>query len=267
MELFRTPFWLSRFPKLRAGQTTRHGGVSLAPYSSLNLGKSTDDDEDNVQENRRRFCYALGFAPDQLAWSFQVHGTEVRLVDTPGGSEGYDALITRSPDVLLVVSVADCAPILVYDARTGAMAAIHAGWKGTTGKLVFKTLETMAQTFGTRGEDCWAMVGACIGPEAFEVGAEVAEKFEDTNKKWDEKRGKFVVDLKKANADQLLKFGVPETHIDVSPWCTATHVNDYFSHRAEKGTTGRMLGFIGVSSSTTTTHMPGQPPTSPKIPA
>lgn len=247
MEHFRTPFWISRFPQLRVGQTTRHGGVSLAPYSSFNLGKSTDDDANNVQENRRRFCYALGFAPDQLAWSYQVHGTEVRLVEAPGGSEGYDALITRTPGILLVVSVADCTPILVYDARTGAVAAIHAGWKGTAGKLAHKTLETMAQTWGTRGKDCWAMVGACIGPEAFEVGPEVAEKFEDAYKKWDEIRGKYVVDLKKANTAQLLAFGIPETHIDVSLWCTVTHVQDYFSHRAEKGTTGRMLGFIGLS--------------------
>jgi len=245
MELFLTPNWISRFPHLRVGQTTRHGGVSLAPYSSLNLGKSTDDNKDNVKENRRRFCYALGFAPDQLAWSHQVHGTEVRIVESPGDSEGYDALITRTPGIVLVVSVADCTPILVYDALNGAMAAIHAGWKGTAGKLVQKTLETMAQTWGTRGEDCWAMVGVCIGPEAFEVGTEVAEKFEDVYKKWDENRGKFTVDLKKANLAQLLAFGIVEAQIDLSPHCTVTHNRDYFSHRAEKGVTGRMLGFIG----------------------
>jgi copper oxidase (laccase) domain-containing protein len=126
------------------------------------------------------------------------------------------------------------------------MAAIHAGWKGTAGKLVQKTLNIMAQTWGTRGEDCWAMVGACIGPDAFEVGPEVAEKFEPAFKRWDEKRGKFVVDLKKANAAQLHAFGIPEDQTDVWTDCTVVNNRDYFSHRAEKGTTGRMFGFIGM---------------------
>ncbi len=246
MTMYRTPCWGSRFPELRAGQTTRHGGVSTPPYDALNLGKSTGDAPENVETNRRLLCDALGFTPERMAWSHQVHGTEVRLVKAPGGSEGYDALITDTPGILLAVSVADCTPILVYDARHHAVAAIHAGWKGTAGKLVQKTLDIMAQTWNTRGADCWAMVGACIGPKAFEVGPEVAERFEPAFKHWDETRGKYVVDLKKANAAQLLGFGIPENHIDVWDACTVNDNRDFFSHRAEKGVTGRMLGYIGL---------------------
>jgi YfiH family protein len=246
LPMLHTPGWIGRFPALRAGYTTRHGGVSKPPFASLNLGKSTDDSAANVAENRRRLCQALGFSPDGMAWSHQVHGTSVRTVDAPGGSEGFDALITDTAGVLLTVSVADCAPILLYDARHNAVAAVHAGWKGTAGQLVAHTLEAMHRAWGTRGADCWALVGACIGPEAFEVGPEVADRFSEAHKRWDPARGKFVVDLKRANADQLRAFGVPDGQIDVSPWCTVQHNGDFFSHRAEHGVTGRMLGFAGL---------------------
>ena len=159
MQLFRQPAIFQEYTAQCAAESTRHGGVSPAPYTSLNLGKNTDDQPENVLENQQRFCTALGFSSDRLAWSHQVHGTEVRIVTVPGGATGFDALITAEPEVFLAVSVADCTPVLVYDTTTGAVAAIHAGWRGAAGGIVRKTLEQMRDSFGTRGADCKAYVG------------------------------------------------------------------------------------------------------------
>lgn len=240
------PAIFAQFQKLAVAQSTRHGGVSPAPYHSLNLGKSTADNPANVAENRRRFCAALGFQPEQMAWSKQVHGDQIRHVTELGGAEGFDALVTNVPGILLAVSVADCVPILVYDARHRAVAAIHAGWRGTVAGIVAKTLIFMEKAFGTKGKDCFAYIGACIDECSFEVGNEVAKEFAETFKRFDDERGKFFVDLKKANAAQLHAFGIPEAQIEISPYCTMINHADFFSHRKDGGVTGRGMGVIGM---------------------
>lgn len=159
---------------------------------------------------------------------------------------GFDALVTNVPGVLLTVSVADCTPILVFDSKQNALAAIHAGWRGTVAGIVAKTLIFMGKTFGSRGENCFAYVGACIDECSFEVGEEVAAEFAEPFKCFDAARGKFFVDLKKANAAQLLAFGIPPSQIEVSPFCTMRYSGDFFSHRASGGLTGRGLGAIGL---------------------
>ena len=244
--MLRKPSIFAQFPYVAAAESTRHGGVSPAPYASLNLGKNTPDDPANIAENRRRFCTALGFSPAQMAWSKQVHTDQVRLATKPGGAEGYDALITHVPGILLAVSVADCTPILIYDLKNKAIAAVHSGWPGTVARLVEKTLLRMAVEFGTRGADCFAYVGTCIDECSFEVGDEVAVQFDAGFKQFDIGRRIFLVDLKNANKAQLLAFGIPENHIETSPYSTVLNNEDYFSHRKEKGTTGRMLAAIGM---------------------
>ena len=243
---FRQPAVFQSFPALVAAESTRHGGVSKPPYQSLNLGKSTGDQPAHVAENRQRFCAALSIEVGRLAWSKQVHGAEVRLVTAPGGAEGFDALISNVQGVVLAVSVADCTPILVYDAKQKAVAAVHAGWRGTAASILRKTLLQMQEQFGTSGADCYAYVGTCIDECSFEVGDEVADAFDPGFKRWDMARQKFFVDLKKANAAQLLDFGVPVAQIDISAYSTVLHNADYFSHRKEMGLTGRMMAVIGM---------------------
>lgn len=240
------PAIFSPFAGLSAAESTRYGGVSPYPYASLNLGKSTGDHPDNVAENRQLFCGALGFQVGQMAWSKQVHGDQVCLVEQPGGLEGFDALMTRMPGLLLTVSVADCTPILIFDARTRALAAVHAGWRGTAACIVAKTLGEMARCFGTQGPDCYAYIGTCIDVDSFEVGTEVADVFEAPFKRYDTVRGKHFVDLKLANHAQLLEFGIPSMQIETSPYSTMLHNDAYFSHRLENGVTGRMLAAIGL---------------------
>jgi polyphenol oxidase len=244
--LYRTSSLLGRFPGLLAAESTRHGGVSKAPYASLNLGNSTDDAPENVVENRTRFWQSLGVSAGQVATSHQVHGSEVLLVTQPGRHEGYDALITRQRGIVLAVTIADCTPVLIYDARQQAVAAIHAGWRGTVQEIVLKTLQKMRQQFGTDPADCHAYVGTCIDECSFEVGDEVAEQFSQDHKWFNERAGKYYVDLKKANRDQLLGAGLLPDRIELSAYSTVLHNQDYFSYRLEGGRTGRMLACIGM---------------------
>ncbi|WP_428659169.1 peptidoglycan editing factor PgeF [Runella sp.] len=246
---FHSPTIFQRFPNLVAAESKRHGGVSVAPFSSLNLGINTNDEPENVRENRRLFFEKLGVSENTLASSYQVHGDTIQLVTEPGRAEGFDALVTNVPEIMVGVTVADCTPVLIYDARCGVVGAVHAGWRGTVSQLVYKTLETMHGEYGTAPGDCYAYVGTCIDECAFEVGEEVAEQFPDTFKRFDAVTKKFLVDLKRANAAQLENFGIPAAQIEISPYSTITHNADYFSYRLEKGQTGRMLAVIGMKNS------------------
>lgn len=249
--LFRAPAIFRQFPGLVTAESTRHGGVSKEPYNSLNLGGSSPDDPENIAENNRRFFTALNVPLDRVAKSHQVHGTEILNVEHPGRFEMYDALITNKPDIHLAVTIADCTPILIYDPVLKTMAAIHAGWRGTVGLIVQKTTEALQKQFGTNPENCYAYIGTCIDECSFEVGEEVAEHFNPEYKRWEAGRSKYYVNLKLANHDQLVRAGLKTEHIEISPYSTVIHNEDYFSYRHEKGLTGRMLATIGIGTNGT----------------
>jgi YfiH family protein len=232
--------------KVIAAQSTRLGGVSPAPYDSLNLGMSVKDDPANVIKNRELFFESLGITTHEVTKSHQVHGTEVMLVNEPVNTEGYDGLISNKKRVFLAVSIADCTPILIHDEKNNAVAALHAGWRGTAGKIIIKAMKLMQEHFGTGGKDCKAYIGACISYENFEVGAEVAEHFEDSVKRFDEQKQKWFVDLKAANKLLLLSSGILPENIEISDQCTSGNNNIFFSHRKERGITGRMMAVIGL---------------------
>ena len=238
------PAIFKAFPQVTAGISTRQGGVSQPPFASLNLSNIGPDSEVSRNENRRRFCATLGFSPDDLVRSVQVHGTEILHATTGGLYDGYDAMITQQPQLLLAASVADCTPILVYDRQTHAVAAVHAGWKGTVAHILSKTLLQMQENYGTKGRDCYAYIGPCIGADYFEVGEEVAAQFEAPFKNWNSTKNKFFVDLKMANAAQLRAFGLPAQQIETTHYCTVQHNAHFFSYRQEQGSTGRMLAAI-----------------------
>ena len=156
--------------------------------------------------------------------------------------------ICKEKNILLTVTVADCTPILLYDQKQKAIAAIHAGWRGTVDKIVMKVLKQMKASFGTLAKDCFAFIGTCIDECSFEVDADVADHFEVTVKRWDEQKGKFFINLKKENQLQLIRAGLSLEQIEISPYSTVLNNQDYFSYRKEKGTTGRMLAVIGMKS-------------------
>jgi polyphenol oxidase len=244
--LYRIPALFASLPTLLAAESTRHGGISPAPFASLNLGINTDDDPVHVDENRRRFFRHIGADAFGFASSHQVHGTDVLNAAEAGRYEGYDALITNRPGLLVGVTVADCVPILIYDSVHRAVAAIHAGWRGTVGGIVSKTLEAMQQQFGTVGPQCYAYVGTCIDETTFEVGQEVAGQFAPEFVHAHPQGLHACVDLRAANVRLLTGFGIPPAQISVSTFSTVLNNDDYFSYRAEQGQTGRMLAVVGI---------------------
>jgi hypothetical protein len=240
-EIFRS------LPGLVALQTTRIGGVSGAPFDSLNLGRNTDDDPARVRTNHSRLCRHLGIPDDSLVLTVQVHGTEICRVERPGNISGFDALITDTPGIYLAIGTADCYPVLIHDPEHRASGVVHAGWQGTVGGIVRKTLAAMAETFGTRPEACLAWVGTGIAAENYEVGGEVAAKF-DTKYLAPSPGGdgKYLLDLSAANFDQLLDAGIPADQVECSPLCSSRDRELFFSYRRDQGKTGRMLSIIGV---------------------
>ncbi len=234
------------FTTVIAAQSTRLGGVSEAPFESLNLSFRVGDAEANVLENRKRFFGSLGVTISEVAASKQIHEDKVLYALEPGEYEGFDAMVTDQKNIFLSVSIADCTPILIYDAANEVVAAIHAGWRGTVEGIVYKTLETIQDYFGTSPESCYAFIGACIDACSYEVDADVADNFPDFLKQFDAGKNKYLVDLKNANRDQLLEFGIPESQIEISAFSTYLHNERFFSHRKEQGNTGRMMAFIGI---------------------
>ncbi len=244
--MLRKPLIFAKYQNLVAAESLRTGGVSAAPYHSLNLGGATLDHTENVVENNIRFFSALNIPFEHVAKSHQVHGNSVLKVLKPGRYEGYDALITNIKNIQLAVTIADCTPILIFDPFTKAIAAIHAGWRGTAHKIVLETLAQMKIDFNTQPKNCIAFIGTCIDINNFEVGIEVAAQFDETFKIWNPVKQKFYVDLKMANRQCLLDAGLKNENIEVSIYSTVVNNDTYFSYRKENGVTGRMLATIGM---------------------
>ena len=242
---FVRPTIFQSIPGLVAGVSTRHGGLSQAPYSSLNVGVHTDDAPEVIEQNLSLFCSDLGVSPADLARSYQVHGDKIWVTGRAGYQSGFDAMVSVQPGVFAGVGIADCTPILLADPVTRVCAAIHAGWKGTVAKIVEKTAKRMIENRGSNPADILAYIGPCISFAHFEVGDEVAAQFDQAFKT--RKGAKWHVDLKTANAAQLLGLGIQQIEID--PACTVEKNADFFSHRTEKGVTGRMLALIGFQVS------------------
>jgi YfiH family protein len=226
---------------LVAGVSTRHGGLSQPPYSSLNLGIHTDDSTEIIEQNLTLFCADLGISPVDLARSYQVHGDKIWVTGRPGYQSDFDSIISVQSGVFVGVGIADCTPILLADPVTRVCAAIHAGWKGTVAGIVEKTARRMIENRGSNPDDILAYIGPCISLAHFEVGNEVASQFVEEFKT--RKANKWQVDLKAANAAQLKKVGIQQIEVDTA--CTVENNSDFFSHRKEAGVTGRMLALIG----------------------
>ncbi len=239
------------FKELVALQSTRAGGVSEGEYSSLNLGSNTGDSMERVLENTRLLCASVGIDPGQLVSSDQVHGIEILCAEKPGRYQGYDAIITSKRDLFLCIYTADCYPVLLYDPRHNVSAAIHAGWKGSAGQIVSKTISRMKMRFNSIPAECLAYIGAGISGEIYEVNEEVAKKFPANCSKRSlrsPEEKKYLLDLALVNYRQLMDSGIPAANIEKSPFCSYADRNRFFSYRRDQGKTGRMVSLIGVTS-------------------
>lgn len=223
---------------------TRLGGVSRGPYATLNLGHTVGDDPEAVVENHRRALEPLSVHPDSVVSPWQVHGARVGIV----GKEHLgtvrpktDALLTSTPGVPLMMRFGDCTPVLLCDPVQRVVGLAHAGWRGVVAGVVGASVRTMVERLESKPEHVWAGIGPTIGPCCYEVGADVAEEIEDAcpagSRVTQRVNGRIHADLPSAVEAQLKDVGIHQ--IEHSGLCTSCRVDEFFSHRAEHGQTGR----------------------------
>ncbi|HDR47160.1 MAG TPA: peptidoglycan editing factor PgeF [Geoalkalibacter subterraneus] len=252
------PLW-ARDSAVCAGFTSRNGGVSRAPYNSLNLGFNTEDPRHNVEANRSSLSRSFDLPPHLLLTVQQVHGTDLLVIDQPNPDLSHfqqlscDGIITNQPGILVGVLVADCFPVLIYDPRQHVAATIHVGWRGAAAGILGKAVRSLAQLFDSTPDTLMAGVGPGIGAHKYEVDRPVRDAFQADGQPWDELAspqgvGKWRLDLRKACVLQLLKAGLREEHIEAADECTCCHRELFFSHRRDQGKTGRQMGFMLLSS-------------------
>ncbi len=228
----------------RHALVTRLGGVSEGPFEALNLGGSVGDSPRVVEENHRRLFTALGLTPEQVVSPQQVHGSRVVVVGREDGGTTIpesDALITVQSGLALLLRFADCVPVLLYDPIHHAAGLAHAGWRGFAAGVLPATVSALTEHFGALPEDLWAGIGPAIGLDHYAVGEEVVAAVAaalPSDAQVTVTRGdQYYLDLPGAALAQLRHLGVQTfSNADI---CTACHTDEWFSHRAERGKTGR----------------------------
>lgn len=272
---------LRKLPWLVHGFSTRQGGVSRAyGGNALNLGFTKQDSRAAVERNRQLFLKELGAANKRTTWPLvalrQIHSDLIHKVDRlPEHTLAGDGLVTNTPELVIAVQTADCLPIILVDRKRQAVGVFHAGWRGTIKRIVEKGVGEMRKHFDSNPADLMAAIGPGVQGCCYEVGEEVRTKFEAQFayasglfrevKDSDPVREKYpllfltarapghselpirlFLDLVEANRRQLLDAGLPAKNIDVVGLCTACHPELLFSHRAEKGTTGRQMAAVAI---------------------
>ncbi len=249
---------LEQYPEIAHFSTTRKGGVCKGEYSSFNLGNYSDDDPTKIYENRATLARYFFLKHEDLITPHQVHGSEVFVVDTDflqldKGEKidkiyGYDASITNERGVFLCVTTADCVPILLYDKQEQAIAAIHAGWRGTSERIVEKTILKMHSLYNTNPENIVAAIGPSISLKHYEIGKDVEKEFisrgfllNARNSFRNPSTKKLHIDLKEINRQELLRLGVPQKSIEKTRYCTFSNDKLFFSARRQSIHSGRML--------------------------
>lgn len=232
---------------------TRHGGLSPDPWNSLNMGGTVGDERERVLENRYRAFRALGRDPHSMFDVWQVHSADVVIASAPHFSmppeSKADAILTDQPGVTLFMRFADCVPILLHDPKKGVVGIVHAGWQGTVKKILRETIRSMQTTYNSNPADVLAAIGPSIGPDHYEIGPDVIERVQaafngDSQSLLQTHEGRVHFDLWAANRLTLEQSGVGQ--VEVAGLCTACAPTDWYSHRAEKGKTGRFGALIGL---------------------
>lgn len=236
------------------GVFTRLGGASGSPWESLNLGGTVGDDPATVRENHRRMYSTLGLDEAQACSVWQVHSADTVVVRRRVSGRRWlaraDGLITDLPGLPLTMRFADCTPILLYDPVCHAAGIVHAGWRGTVRGAASSAVRAMQDAYGTEPADIQAGIGPSIGPEHYQVGEEVVDAVRTAFGATEgliarASDGSAYLDLWAANRLALERAGVGQ--IEVAGICTATHTSEFYSHRAERGRTGRFGAVIALS--------------------
>ena len=244
---------LRDIPHLHHAITQRHNGVSTAPFASLNLGLHVGDDENAVRENREIVARNLNYAAQDCVFAQQTHGTNEHLVtpaDRGRGAHDFadalpdcDAMLVSVPNVPAMILVADCAPLLLVDARLQVLALVHAGWRGASAGIARETIAKMRAEFGCEAADIRVGIGPCLCVECLEIGAEVAVQVlaEGAASTCIVRAGdqKPHLDLRQLLIDDLARVQVLAGQIEALDICPRCANDDYFSYRGGGGATGR----------------------------
>jgi YfiH family protein len=241
-------------PSITHAVFTRKGGFSPKPWDSLNMGALVGDDRKRVDKNRILAFRTMGRDPESIYDVWQVHSAEVVNAEAPRPPDvphiKSDAILTNNPKVTLFMRFADCVPILLFDPAQRVVGLVHAGWQGTVKKVVAATVNTMVKSFGSQPAKIQAGIGPSIAAHHYQVGPEVVDKVyqafgDHAEGLLPSQDGAVQFDLWAANRILLRQVGVEQ--IETSNLCTACHLEDWFSHRAEDGKTGRFGVLIGLN--------------------
>ncbi|MGF7185053.1 hypothetical protein GGQ84_001139 [Desulfitispora alkaliphila] len=249
---------LLNFDNITHGFSTRYGGVSQKPYESLNLGIHTPDDNNRVIRNRKIFTESLGINLQDCVTAEQVHSNNIYIVGKADRGKGItdystavpetDALLTATSGVGLMMFFADCIPIILFDPINKVIAIAHGGWRGTVENIVQKTIVGMIENFNSKPKDIFAAIGPGIGKCCYEVDNRIINKipetFIDNYVLCQVDAEKYKLDLKLLNYKQLLSAGILSKKISLSSICTSSRADLFFSHRRDKGKSGRMGALI-----------------------
>jgi len=234
--------------------TLRQTGVSGSTYHSMNLANHVGDNPEHVMQNRKMLATNLGIRVDQLIFPEQTHTSNIKVIEDEFIDADEllktDALITNQKSICLCILTADCVPILIYDPHKKAIAAIHAGWKGTVEDIAVKTIHQMKTHFKCNPKHLLVSMGPCISQNAYEVGYDVFQAFHAIDLTHDQifipsaSQNKFNLDLIKANRHLLIRAGIQESHIETTGSCTFYNSDLFFSARREGLKSGRMASGI-----------------------
>jgi len=234
------------------GVFTRHGGISPAPWDSLNVGSTVGDEASRVKANKRLALAAFQRSEASLYEVWQTHSAAIVEVTSPRGGRDLvqaDGIITDRPAVTLMMRFADCVPLVLYDARRHAAGLVHAGWLGTVRKTAAAAVQAMMRAYGSRPADLQAGIGPSIGPDHYEVGEDVQARVRDAFGEAAESflpvvDGQVHFDLWSANRWLLEREGLGD--VEVAGVCTACEPADWYSHRGERGRTGRFGAVVAL---------------------
>ncbi len=241
--------------------TTKHGGASSGIFSTMNMSFTRGDDQNNVIENYRRICEALGTDYKKCVLSHQTHTTNIRIVTEADAGKGIvnerdygdvDGLITNVKGLTLVTQYADCVGLLFFDPEKRVIATSHAGWRGTVGKIGLKTVEEMVKHFDCNPKSIRCGIAPSIGKCCFEVDSPVYEEFikmdsiDLTDCISDDGNGKYHIDLWEVNRRTLISAGISPENISVTDLCTKCLHEDFFSHRYTNGKRGNLAAMIAL---------------------
>ncbi len=239
---------LNQFKNITHAFTTKDGGISKDPYSSLNLAFHVGDKPLDVEKNHQLLAHQLGYDKNSLVHMKQIHSSDVHNViatDNFTNPKECDALICNKLNTPLMVMVADCAPILFYDPIAKVIAVAHAGRAGVFKNIVKKVIENLKQSYNSQAKNIYVSIGANIKECCYEVGKEVYQEAKELQLEYAMalKKNSYHLNINKILRHQLLEAGVKEVHMEFANECTSCHKERYFSYRAE-GVTGRFCGVI-----------------------